>query len=86
MYKMGFMVGLLAVSFLLGCSGAQGSDSYTLYRNSILDPSMRIHVATFDAADGRSYNSENCAIAQSLFKSQSGVRTVFWCELGEHKK
>lgn len=60
--------------------------TFTLYRNSVLDPSMRLHVATFDAADGRAYNAENCNTAADLFSRQPGVRTRFWCEAGRFKK
>jgi len=43
-------------------------------------------VATFDAADGESYNKENCEEARELFQSQDGVKTKFWCEKGRYKK
>lgn len=57
---------------------------FTLYRNSVLDASMRLHVATFDADQGSSYNQENCWIAQKLFQSQSGVTVTYWCERGRY--
>jgi hypothetical protein len=42
---------------------------------------MRIHVATFDAADnGPDYNFEDCNIAADLFGQQPGLLTRFWCE------
>ena len=72
-------------SILAGCSAK--SDVFTLYRNSVIDRSMRIHVATFDAADGgEKYNSENCDLAATLFASQAGVKTRFWCEKGIYRK
>ena len=55
---------------------------FTLYRNSVLDASMRMHVATFDTDQGGSYNQENCWMAQKLFQGQSGVTVTFWCEKG----
>jgi hypothetical protein len=61
---------------------APDSDTFTLYRNSVLDAKMRLHVATFDAADGAGYNRENCDQARELFQAQSGVKTKFWCEHG----
>ena len=66
--------------------GALEDDVHTLYRNSLTDRNMRIHVATFDTADGGSYNHENCALAAKLFQSQPGVKTKFWCEKGRFKQ
>jgi len=66
---------------------AQSDDEvYTLYRNSVLDASMRLHVATFDSADGQEYNAENCNVAADLFQRQDGVQTRFWCEPGRYHK
>ena len=69
---------------LIACNSSD--DHYTLYRNSVTDNSMRIHVASFDAADGHAYNMANCQIAQELFQKQDGVTTKFWCEKGKFKK
>ncbi|MBX4931266.1 hypothetical protein [Rhizobium bangladeshense] len=69
---------------LAGCSW-QPSGSYTLYRNSVLDGSMRLHVASFDSKDGDAYNSDNCRIAAELFQSQPGVTVRYWCEKGAFK-
>lgn len=55
---------------------------YTLYRNSAADRSMRLHVATFDATHGESYNRENCIIARNLFEGQPGVTVDYWCDNG----
>ena len=72
-------------SIFAGCSS--DSDTFTMYRNSVIDRSMRIHVATFNAAvGGDKYNSGNCDLAASLFASQDGVKTRFWCEKGTYKK
>lgn len=64
-----------------------GPDSaiYTLYRTSVTDVTMRLHVATFDAADGQAYNRDNCAQAQQLFAAQAGVKVTFWCESGRFR-
>ena len=62
------------------------TEVYTLYRNSTLDISMRLHVATFDGTDGKDYNAENCWVAADLFQRQDGVLTKFWCELGRFKE
>jgi hypothetical protein len=78
---------LVALVGLVSCSADSLSDSaFTLYRTSVLDESMRIHIATFDSKDGRDYNQENCELARQLFQSQDGVKTRFWCELGRYRK
>lgn len=67
-----------------GCPG-HGRGPYTLYRNSMTDAAMRLHVASFDAADGAAYNRDNCGQAQQLFQGQPGVKTRFWCEPGRFR-
>lgn len=74
-----------AVTIVTGCSQQAGT-AFTLYRNSPLDPAMRIHVATFDTSEGASYNDENCRLAADLFQAQDGVATRFWCEKGRFKQ
>jgi len=59
---------------------------FTLYRNSVTDEDMRIHVATFDAAEEEAYNRGNCEIARGLFQSQPGVTVKYWCEKGRYRK
>lgn len=63
----------------------QNDAIYTLYRNSMLDITMRIHVATFDAVAGQKYNIENCLVAADLFQYQPGVKVRFWCEPGRYR-
>lgn len=74
----------LIISALVGCESSE--NFYSLYRNSVLDSSLRIHVATFDASDGLKYNMENCQTAADLFQKQPGVNTKFWCEKGNFRK
>jgi hypothetical protein len=62
------------------------SDTYTLYRNSVLDEFARYPVATFNSKDGEKYNQGNCDIAKDLFQMQDGVKTKFWCEKGNFRK
>ena len=57
----------------------------TLYRNSVTDSEMRIHIATFSAKHGYSYNSKNCFLAAKLFQNQKYVETRFWCEMGSFR-
>lgn len=70
------------------CSYGSTSDGqiFTLYRNSVTDENMRIHVATFDASENEEYNRGNCEQAQLLFQNQPGVKTKFWCEKARFKK
>src|SRR5262245_32456347 len=90
---MRLLVPLLASLMLSGCD-SNTSDTYTLYRNSpgIRDATygredMRIHVATFDAADnGNNYNQENCRIASEVFAKRPGVIARFWCEKGRYSR
>ena len=78
---------IIAILFIAPIFTACSSDgTYTLYRNSVIDPLMRVHVATFDSADGAKYNQENCQVAQELFQNQEGVITKFWCEKGRFRK
>lgn len=59
---------------------------FTLYRNSAVNGSLRMHVATFDAADGKAYNLANCGQAAELFGGQPGVKARFWCEPGRFRQ
>lgn len=84
--KLGATLKLIAALVMAACTPFE-PDAYTLYRNSVLDASMRIHMATFDAKDSdNSYNQQNCMLAAKLFQSQPGVATTFWCEKGGYKK
>ncbi len=67
--------------------------TYTLYRNSVLDKSARIHIATFDSEDRiinqdnyNSYNKENCQRAAILFQPSEASEEKYWCEKGKFKK
>nr|WP_294839747.1 hypothetical protein [uncultured Methylotenera sp.] len=67
-------------------SGASDERIFTLYRNSVTNENMRIHVATFDASEDEAYNRSNCEQAQLLFQAQPEVKNKFWCEKGRFKK
>lgn len=80
-------VGLLLIGLVLLQTGCTSSDSsYTLYRNSMTDENMRLHIATFDTSEGHDYNMGNCQLTAELFQRQEGVKTKFWCEKGTYKK
>jgi hypothetical protein len=81
-----FLRTLLALLVVLAAGCGSDNETFTLYRNSVTDENMRIHVATFNAADGEPYNKGNCEQAQQLFQAQTGVKTKFWCEKGSFKK
>jgi hypothetical protein len=75
---------LLTTGVLL--SACDGGSTYVLYRNSVTDETMRLHVATFDSSDGEPYNRGNCDQAKELFQAQPAVKTKFWCEKGRYRK
>jgi hypothetical protein len=72
----------LAVTSIAGC----GESTYTLYRNSVTDEGLRIHVSTFNANEGEGYNRGNCEIARELFQNQDGVKVRFLCEKGRFRR
>lgn len=78
-------IGVAVTGALAGC-GVSESDVYTLYRSSPMDRNMRVHVSTFDAADGSRYNNENCQIGRDLYQGQPGVTVRYWCEKGRYKE
>ena len=75
-----------AVGMAAGCSLPSEAGVFTLYRNSPIDATMRIHMATFDSKDGEAYNRGNCDIAVDLFAKQPGVTARYWCEKGRYRK
>lgn len=80
------MLNTLLALALFSLSGCNNDNRYTLYRASPLDQAMRIHMATFDAADGEAYNQENCQIVANLMKNQPGVTVNYWCEKGPFRE
>ena len=91
--RMRTMQGRPFIVFFLGVvtgwaihSFTDDSTVYTLYRNSPLESTARIHIATFNASEADSYNNENCAQAQTLFQQQPGVTNRFWCEKGPYRR
>ena len=77
---------IVAISIVVSGCLTGGESSYSLYRNSVMDETARIHVGTFDSSDGDKYNQSNCDIAAKLFQQQEGVKTKFWCEKGKYRK
>jgi len=56
---------LAVVTGVIAVNWMESLQTYTLYRNSVLDETARVHVATFNA-EGVDYNHSNCEIAASL--------------------
>ena len=76
---------LLAVlPAIIGCDS--GPQVYTLYRSSVVESGLRIHVASFDVNERGVYNQDNCFTAAKLFEKQPGVVVNYWCEKGSFKK
>lgn len=75
-----------------GSSGDQGQAA-TLYRNSILDPGMRVHFASFNAPDKTPFNIDNCEMVARIMNANVDASSAkegkprnqsigFWCERG----
>jgi hypothetical protein len=69
-----------------GCGAPGDEHQYTLYRSSVVNDSMRVHVATFNASDGEIYNRDGCEYTRRLYQAQPGIKTRFWCEKGGYRK
>lgn len=68
---------LAPLIMLTACERAE-SGTFYLFRTPVAG-SERVHVATFDARDGRDYNEENCTVVRDLMQSQPGVQVSYWC-------
>lgn len=89
---------IISASFALlsGCAAIEApkvENAVTLYRNSSYSSFLRVHWATFDAADGIDYNRGNCEMAARVLNAnlaasaeERGDRAPsdlgFWCEDG----
>ncbi|HEX8486184.1 hypothetical protein [Sphingomonas sp.] len=86
------MRSLIVLSVLLmGCGNTAPSATTTLYRNSSMSPTARVHFATFDAQESDpTYNSTNCAMAAKLLNANikamndDSQPVGFWCEPGSY--
>jgi hypothetical protein len=90
----------LLAALLLACND-EATPTHTLYRNSPLGPSDRIHVATFDSADKGTprfdlvpFNQGNCEFVAKVLNenleriaaSKNGKPDArFWCEPGRFR-
>jgi hypothetical protein len=77
---------LLVCALAGACSHKRRVDTYTLYRNGAVNDTLRIHVASFDAAEPGSYNHDTCERVRELFQLQPTVTSRFWCEAGPFKR
>lgn len=72
-------IAIASTILLVGCE-ARPNETVYLYRSTVAgSPSESIHVASFDAKDGRAYNEENCMIVRGLMERQPGVVVGYWC-------
>jgi hypothetical protein len=88
---------LIALWSVQGCDDGSQSQTVTLYRNSPFDHSLRVHWATFDAADKGNYNLNNCLMAARVLNAnvtasarsegkQRDLAAGFWCETGNYQE
>lgn len=88
---------LITLALLAGCESAtRGDETYTLYRNSPLDRTMRVHWATFDVSDSTpDANRNQCDMAARLLNAnvkewakieakEYDTTLGFWCERGSY--
>ncbi|MDX3901161.1 MAG: hypothetical protein QHC40_11735 [Sphingobium sp.] len=88
---------LIGASALASCTGGP-ENVYTLYRNSLIETTMRVHWGTFDATDSdATYNMNNCMLAARLLNAnldanaakaemQRDASIGFWCEPERYKE
>jgi hypothetical protein len=79
---------LLILTSMVVVAQANNEEIYTLYRNSAVDETVRIHMATFDTDDGPKThlrNMTNCMYVQKLFQDQPHETNKFWCEKGAYR-
>ena len=58
---------------------------FTLIRNNHVNPLIRVHIATFDSANGPDFNAWYCQKAQDYFQKaakERGSKEKLWCEKG----
>lgn len=93
-------IALIGASLIAGCTSQGSADregTVTLYRNSALSNDIRVHWATFDAADGAQYNLGNCQMASRILNANLEASAMaegkqpfpnvgFWCELGTYSE
>jgi hypothetical protein len=92
----GRFLSILVITLALGGCDHKPA-TYTLYRNSPLDAAMRVHWATFDAADKGSgyepqpYNQGNCEFDAKVLNDNAKrlnngkALFQFWCEPGRYR-
>lgn len=86
------LTGISAV-MVSGCGDGQIGSSATLYRNSPLDPAMRVHFASFNADESGDFNAQNCEMMARILNANVNESAAaegkernpsvgFWCESG----
>ena len=84
----------LALFVLMGASQSISAKTteenvFTLIRNNHVNPLIRVHIATFDTANGSVFNARHCQKAQEYFQKAAkelGSVEKLWCEKGYFKE
>lgn len=88
-------VALITAFTLTACSPTEENrQPATLYRNSMLDPAMRVHFASFNAPDKAPFNIDNCEMVARIMNANVDASSAkegkprnqsigFWCERGD---
>ena len=86
-------IGFAILVSLSACGGSGSANEITLYRNSSLDRTIRVHFATFDGDSAAEPNRKNCEMAARLLNANinslaNGTATGvgFWCEDGRYSE
>ena len=87
-------IAVLAIALTAACN-SKPDTTYTLYRNSPLGRSDRVHFATFNAAESNDFNRSNCSMSARLLNANFAASAKaegkdpiagigFWCEPGSY--
>jgi hypothetical protein len=75
----------LAGLALAGCERpVPDGEVATLYRQSVVGME-RVHLATFDARDGRNFNWLNCSATAESLNARDDTLVPYWCEQGRFR-
>lgn len=70
---------------LAGCERpVPDGEVVTLYRQSVVGME-RVHLATFEARDGRNFNWLNCSATAESLNARDDTLVPYWCEQGRFK-
>jgi len=91
--KVIFCSAFIAITACNYSTESQKDGVWTLYKSGVIDTSVAVHVATFDAfvrgdaVEDATQNQENCEFARSAFQAKFQLhKTNFWCERGRKEQ